>query len=240
MKRGRRGTCDGRRGGLLAASVLALLPAAVRAPLAQTPTAQTPAAQMPTARSQAAAPKPPKGLFVRDIGGRRHDLLEKGRTAVLVFISSTCPISNRYAPEVNRISAGHGGPKFAFYIVYVEPGLTARAAREHAAAYGYRCPALLDARRALVQRTGVTVTPEVAVLRRDAKPGAMQLLYRGRIDDRHVALGKMRAQPTRRDLRLALDAIAKGQPVTQPRTQAIGCFIPSHADEKRKIQSVRK
>lgn len=201
------------------------------APLMAAPLA---AARLATAPLAARGASSASGLVVRDINGARHDLLQKGRVSVLFFLSPGCPISNRFAPEVNRIRADYAASKFSFYIVYAEPNLTARAAREHAAAYGYRCPVLLDAPQMLLRKTGVTVTPEVAVVTRgtavssvaSGKAGSLStLLYRGRIDDRYAALGKMRAQPTRRDLRLALDAVAKGQAVAQPRTQAVGCFI---------------
>lgn len=183
-----------------------------------------------SARLEARGENSAPGLVVRDINGQRHDLIQKGQVSVLFFLSPGCPVSNRYAPEVNRIRADYAGTgsKFRFYIVYAEPDLTARAAREHAAAYGYRCPVLLDAPQNLLKKTGVSVTPEVAVMTRGAGASgavSIKLLYRGRIDDRYAALGKMRAQPTRRDLRLALDTIAKGKAIAQPRTRAVGCFI---------------
>ena len=41
--------------------------------------------------------------------------------------------------------------------------------------------------------------------------------------------GKQRAQPTRRDLRDALDAVLAGREPVVPRTEPIGCFIPEAA-----------
>jgi hypothetical protein len=62
------------------------------------------------------------------------------------------------------------------------------------------------------------------------------VLYRGRIDDRVADFGKRRVEPTRRDLRLALDAILAGKPVPARRTKAVGCYIPedSSSELKRK------
>ncbi len=70
-----------------------------------------------------------------------------------------------------------------------------------------------------MKQTGVTVTPEVAVMSADQK-----LLYRGRIDDRYVEFGKDRPEPTVRDLERALDAILAGKPVPVRETQAVGCY----------------
>ena len=64
------------------------------------------------------------------------------------------------------------------------------------------------------------MTPEVAIIAAGGKQ-----VYRGRIDDRYIAFGKDRPQPTVRDLERSLDAIIAGQPVPVARTQAIGCFI---------------
>jgi hypothetical protein len=51
------------------------------------------------------------------------------------------------------------------------------------------------------------------------------LAYRGRIDDKYVAIGLERPNPTRRDLEAALTASLAGQSIAEPRTQAVGCYI---------------
>ena len=61
----------------------------------------------------------------------RHPLEPADKAAsVLFFYWQDCPISNGYAPEINRICASH--TNFAFYIVQVDPDLTPAAAKEHA------------------------------------------------------------------------------------------------------------
>ena len=44
--------------------------------------------------------------------------------------------------------------------------------------------------------------------------------------------GKRRVEPTRRDLRLALDAILAGKPVSARLTKAVGCYIPEDHSSK--------
>ena len=51
------------------------------------------------------------------------------------------------------------------------------------------------------------------------------LLYLGRIDNRVEDFNIRRAEPTRFDLREALDAVLAGKPVTNSRTKAFGCAI---------------
>jgi hypothetical protein len=135
---------------------------------------------------------------------------------VYVFTTTDCPISNRYAPEIQRLAAKHGA-KARFVLVYPVPSDTTEIIRDHHRKFGYAIEHVRDAQ--LVKKTGVTVTPEVAVIRGSA------LLYRGRIDDRYVELGRERPKPTTHDLDDALTAITAGKPVAARATRAVGCIL---------------
>ena len=169
-------------------------------------------------------------LELADVQGQKHQpLVDKGQNAtVLFFIGHDCPISNTYAPEINRICAQYETNRFVCYLVYPDSDLSAADAKKHYQEFRYHSPALLDPSHKLVKKTGVTVTPEVAVLAPDGK-----VLYRGRIDDMFADFGKKRAEPTQRDLRLALDAISKDKPVPNKTTKAIGCYIPTKASKRK-------
>jgi hypothetical protein len=161
-------------------------------------------------------------VSVKDLGGVARNIPEKKpRATVLFFITTDCPIANSYAPEIKRICADYEREKIAFYLVYSDPSISLKATQKHIKDFGYRCPAIRDANHALVKKVKATVTPEAVVLSPDDK-----LLYRGRIDDRYLDFGKKRTHPTTRDLRDALDAIVRDQPVPNPSTKAVGCFIP--------------
>ena len=152
-------------------------------------------------------------------GVPRHPLDPAEKVAsVLFFYCQDCPISNSYAPEINRICASH--TNFAFYIVQVDSELTPAAARAHAREYDLRAPVLLDTQHRLVKLAKATVTPEAAVLGKNG-----QLLYRGRIDDLYAALGRKRGTATQHDLRAALDTITAGKKVKPRETKAVGCLI---------------
>ena len=161
-------------------------------------------------------------LQLRDTRGVLHRPLNvKGaRATVLIFITHDCPISNRYAAEINRIHTAYASRKIAFYMIYTDADLTAAQARQHAKDFGYHSVALLDRTHLLVKKVRATVTPEAFVL-----SPAGKVLYRGRIDDTYVDYGKSRLKPKKRDLRDALDAIVNGKPVPNPVTKSIGCFI---------------
>lgn len=163
------------------------------------------------------------GAAVSDIDGNRHRVpSEAGATATIIyFVTHDCPISNRYMPEISRICDGHSSRAVRCLMAYVDPTVSVQEIRDHQAEYRSAQPAIHDGGHELVELAGATVTPEAALF-----DGAGSLVYRGRIDNLYAALGTPRRRPTERDLRNALEETLAGEPVSRPRTQAVGCFIP--------------
>jgi len=159
---------------------------------------------------------------LRDTEGVAHTANEwtEGRAVVLYFVTTDCPLSNGYAPEMNRIERAYAPRGVLFYAVQGDTTIPDEEVRRHARDYGYRFPALLDPHQILAHHTGATVTPEAVVL---SSEGAV--LYLGRIDNRVEDFGKVRIEATEFDLRDALDAILAGRPAPHPRTRALGCAI---------------
>jgi thiol-disulfide isomerase/thioredoxin len=157
-----------------------------------------------------------------DTSGRVHTHAEWGdkRAVVLLFVSTDCPLSNGYVPELNRIERAYAPRGIAFYAVQGDATVADQEVRRHVKEFGYEFAYLLDPQESLAAHTGATTTPEAAVL----SPRG-ELLYRGRIDNRLQDFGKQRVQVTEFDLRDALDAILAGKPVPHPRTKALGCAI---------------
>lgn len=137
---------------------------------------------------------------------------------VLVFLATSCPVSNRYAPEISRIHDDYAARGVQMYLVYPDKEDTATirgSMKEHA----FAIPALRDPDHVLVRRAGVTMTPEAAVFRGTAE------LYHGRIDDRQVDFGVTRPEPTHHDLRQAIDIALAGRSPEEDYAPAIGCSI---------------
>jgi hypothetical protein len=145
---------------------------------------------------------------------------EDSRAIVFLFASVDCPISNRYAPLVQRLHAAFAPQGVAFWLVYPNPVETPQAIREHVEAFKYPVHVLRDPKHDLVRLAKATVTPEAAVYAHDRS-----LAYHGRIDDRYVSLGVERPMATEHDLEDALTAVLAGKPVRQAATPAVGCFI---------------
>lgn len=137
---------------------------------------------------------------------------------VLVFTTTDCPISNRYAPEIQRLAGKFGNAKFV--LVYPVASDTPEVIDAHRKKFAYTIDAVRDTNQQLVKFTGVSVTPEVAVVDRNQR-----VVYRGRIDDRYLEFGKDRPQATERDLERALEAVVEHRPVAVRETRAVGCFL---------------
>jgi AhpC/TSA family len=141
------------------------------------------------------------------------------KAVVLLFVRSDCPISNRYAPELQRLYQRYSSLGVEFHLLYPEPGLTPSGVEKHRKEYGLTIPALLDTDHKYVDRAQVHVTPEAAVFVN------RRLVYQGRIDDRFVDVGKSRPEATRHDLEEVITAVATGKSVQRRQTKAVGCAV---------------
>jgi hypothetical protein len=166
---------------------------------------------------------PPSAGQLPVVYGVTQDLLApSGPANVLLFVTSDCPISNRYAPEVQRLCADYQKMGVTCTLVYEDAAIDPAAVRTHVEAFGYRgIPAVIDAGHAIAATINATVTPQAVVV---AAGGRVK--YRGRIDNRYEELGKPRRVVTVHDLREALDDVLAGRAVARPATEAVGCLIP--------------
>lgn len=156
-----------------------------------------------------------------DLQGKSIDPIRQaaGRPVVLIFVRTDCPISNRYAPTIQKMQSAYAG-KADFWLVYPDRDESAEAIGKHLHAYGYKLGALRDTARQLVSRSQASVTPEAAVFN-----GHGELLYHGRIDDWFVTFGRARPEPTTHELQDALDAALAGRKPAVTSAEAIGCYI---------------
>jgi peroxiredoxin len=144
-----------------------------------------------------------------------------GRRAIVVFFTTTdCPLSNNDVPEMNRTQRDYQSRGVAFYAVQADTTIADADVVQHTKDYQFSLPVLFDPHQILVKMTGATTIPSAAVLTPDGT-----LLYLGRIDNRVEDFNVRRQEPTKFDLREALDAVLEGKPVAHPRTKAFGCAI---------------
>ena len=164
------------------------------------PATRVSAADSVAPRSAAVVPEKARKLEFASIAGTKVRPLEvpEGKPSVVVFVLHDCPISNKYAPELQRLADEFGKKGARFYVVHVDPELSDRDATKHAEEYQYKLPVTVDRKHDLVRTLGATTAPEAFIIDSNNK-----VQYRGRIDDRYVALGKPRHEVRERDLRRA-------------------------------------
>lgn len=158
---------------------------------------------------------------VPDQSGRMVAPLAAMTNAPVVFfyIMPECPISAKYSPEIGRLVRDY--PKVHFYLVNVDKKTTQSQAAAHKREFKIPCPELLDPKHQLVSVGKPTTVPTVVLFDVSHK-----VRYRGRIDDRFPALGVELAKPRRKDLRIAIDQLLAGKPITVASTPVIGCALP--------------
>ena len=162
-------------------------------------------------------------LALVDLNGRAVDPFQSAtnaRAVVFVFMGVDCPIANRYAPELRRLHGKFTRQNVDWWLVYPGADHSGETIRRRVHEFDHPGKVLRDPQLALVRKAQARVTPEAAVFLPDG-----QLVYHGRIDDRHPELGTTRPTPTRRDLELALGEVLAKKPVSQPSTKAVGCLI---------------
>ena len=158
---------------------------------------------------------------VSDLNGKPKDpFAQPAEVRVFLFVRSDCPITNRYAPELQRLAGEFAARKVAFWLVYPDSAETAQSIEKHVADYHFPGEPLRDPHHELVKLAHASVAPEAAVF--DATG---RLMYHGRIDDRWVDIGKARPAAQTHDLEDAITAVLTGARVSQPETRAVGCSL---------------
>jgi thiol-disulfide isomerase/thioredoxin len=159
--------------------------------------------------------------FATDLEGKPVDPFRaaQGKVVVLIFLRTDCPVSNRYAPTIQQLSA-HDPEKAAFFLVYPSKKETSETIRKHDRDFGYTLAALHDPQHILVKQSQAQITPEAAVF--DAK---QRLVYHGRIDNLYEDFGHARKSATTHELADAIEAAITGKTLSGKATPAVGCYI---------------
>ena len=60
------------------------------------------------------------------------------KATLRLFVTSDCPISNFYAPEIQQLCADYGRRGIACTLIYEDVGIDDAGIRKHLGEYGYR------------------------------------------------------------------------------------------------------
>jgi peroxiredoxin len=158
---------------------------------------------------------------LRDYRGAERSLHEFAdrKLVVVAFVGCECPISRLYGPRLAKLAKEFEPKGVAFLGINANQQDSITAIGHYAKESGLTFPVLKDVGNVVADRFGAARTPEVFVL-----DGERLVRYHGRIDDQY-GVGYTRPRAGQRDLAVALDELLAGKPVSQPVTEAPGCFI---------------
>lgn len=161
-------------------------------------------------------------ITVKDISGKSHSIPERAMKAtVLIFVGTDCPISNRLAPEMSRITQSYSKRGVAFFFVYPDPEAKESEIRTHRYLFGLGGTAVIDRDHALVKLAKALATPQAAVFLRSG-----EMVYTGRINNLYSDHNRPATKATRHELRSALEDVLAGRRVSVRQIAAVGCTIP--------------
>ena len=134
------------------------------------------------------------GVRVTDVKGHHHRIgvsTGKVRAAALVFLDTACPVATRYIPALNELHDDAQARGVSLYGVLSNPDIGWRESADFVDDFGVEFPVIVDSAGDLALRLGSRVTSESFVI-----STANRIVYRGRIDDRFAAVGRLRTRIT--------------------------------------------
>ena len=141
---------------------------------------------------------------------------------VYIFLNDECTISQFYTPQLTALYEKYHPKKVGFIGYFPNFSSKPKQIEDFALKYRLAFPLMQDYYKVWTKKFGITVTPEVAVF--DHRTD--RLIYRGRIDDSFVRVGKRKLKIQNEDLKNTIEMWFTGRtPGDTILTQAIGCFI---------------
>ncbi|TVS11075.1 MAG: thioredoxin family protein [Wenzhouxiangella sp.] len=150
----------------------------------------------------------------RDVAGSKATLV--------MFICNHCPFVKHVIDELAQLGHDYAEPEVGMVAISSNdvtgyPQDRPERMKELAEKSGFRFPYLFDETQNTARAYGAACTPDFYVF-----DGSGRLAYRGQLDDSRPGNG---IAVTGRDLRAALDALRKDQPVDPDQKPSIGCNI---------------
>jgi peroxiredoxin len=172
--------------------------------------------------------QPAPDFALKDTTGKAHSLKAyRGQTVVIGFVGTKCPIANAYITRMNSIAAEYKAKNVVFLGINSNVNEPLKLVKAHAAKSKYVFSILKDDGNVVADAYGASVTPEMYII-----DGTGVLRYHGRVDN---ASDERRVE--RHDLRVALDEMLAGKPISKPDLKAFGCVIKrAGVSETTKLQ----
>ena len=158
----------------------------------------------------------------QSLDGNRYFLSDNDKHVhrAFVFLSTSCPISNSYISELNRLKQSLP-PGVELFGVLSEPTTSRQNASKHFAEYKAEFPILFDGSQLLSDVLKPTHVPEAFFIN-----AARDIVYRGAIDNAYEAIGRRRVNVESHYLEDAIKAVAANKKPVVGRTKPVGCVLP--------------
>ena len=141
------------------------------------------------------------------------------KVLAVVLGSTECPLVNLYLPTLKEMGAEFSSKGVTLLMVNGDPGDSFNRIGGHKWENKLNFPVLKDFGQSFAKSLGATRTPEVFVFDSERK-----LAYKGRINDQYTVTHRS-PNTKSHDLKVALNQLLAGKPVTQSSTTATGCLI---------------
>ena len=147
---------------------------------------------------------------------------QHAKATLVMFLCNHCPYVVHINSELVRLANDYLPKSIAFVAIssndiHRYPDDAPEKMREKALELAYPFPYLYDDSQAVARAYDAACTPDFYIF--DAN---LRLVYRGRLDDSRP---KTDTPLTGRDIRAALDALLKGEPVAEKQYPSMGCSI---------------
>jgi peroxiredoxin len=144
------------------------------------------------------------------------------KATVVMFICNHCPYVKHVQAELVRLAKDYQPRGVAFVAISSNdarnyPEDAPDKMKTEAQRAGYPFPYLYDESQAVARAYGAACTPDFFLF-----DGALELAYRGRLDESTPGNGK---PVTGRELRSALDDLLAGRAVSREQQPSLGCSI---------------
>jgi peroxiredoxin/mono/diheme cytochrome c family protein len=166
--------------------------------------------------------QPVAAFSLKDFRGKTHELDDyKTNPAIVIAVLGTeCPLAKQYSIRLQKIADHYRDQG----VVVLGLDANRQDSLAEIAAFAktneLTYPILKDLNQQVTDALGATRTPQVFLLDQQRV-----IRYRGRVDDQYSVGGRSRPTATREDLKVAIDELLEGKPVSVTETTSIGCLI---------------
>jgi peroxiredoxin len=161
----------------------------------------------------------PLAFQLADATGKSIDVAPSKQLTVVCFLGTECPMARQYGPRLDKLAKEFTAKNVRFIGVNSNSQDSQKDVAAFCQEFGITFPILKDPGNKVADQFGARFMAEVFVL-----DPSLTVRYHGRIDDQYQP-GVSRPQPTRPDLRIALEELLAGKEVSVAKTELSGCSI---------------